>query len=119
MTHHDMESNMRTHIHNPTKKDEIPPECDDSCAPMEPNCVAEFDKLNYSHMSWNTLGFNAFSALSLGTCAFTVLTLNGIVSLLSCNSVFSILSINSAFSILSTNSAFAVGCVDKRFAVCF
>ena len=73
----------------------------------------------HSYDSWNTLGVNAYSALSIGTCAFTVLSINGVVSLLSCNSVFSLFSLNSAFSILSTNSAFAIGCVDKTFAVCF
>lgn len=79
------------------------------------NCLMWFN----SYESWNTIGVNAYSALSVGTCAFTVLTINGVVSLLSCNSVFSLLSINSAFSILSTNSAFAIGCVDKTFTICF
>jgi hypothetical protein len=66
--------------------------------------------LDKSYNSWNSLGVTAFTAMSVGACAFTVLSINSVVSLLS---------LNSAFSILSTNSAFAIGCVDKRFAVCF
>jgi len=114
----DMESNIRAGVlnENKTHQDDS---CDPSCTHVNPSCIKDMNIMNNSYQSWHTLGFNTFSALSVGTCAFTVLTINGIVSLLSCNSVFSILSLNSAFSILSTNSAFAIGCVDKRFAVCF
>lgn len=94
-------------------------ECAHDCLPP-PSCDKNMlSLLDKSYESWHTVGMSAFSALSVGTCVFTVLTLNGFISLLSCNSAFSILSLNSAFSILSTNSAFAIGCVDKRFAVCF
>ena len=91
--------------------------CTRDCIP--PPCADPLGFMEKSYESWNSLGVTAFSALSLGTCALSVLTINGFLSLLSCNSVFSILSLNSAFSVLSTNSAFAVGCVDKRFAICF
>jgi len=115
----DMEANMRKGVlvdSNATTQTNAT--CDASCVP-DPVDIETLNHMNEGYLSWHTLGFNAFSALSVGTCAFTVLTINGVVSLLSCNSVFSILSLNSAFSILSTNSAFAIGCVDKRFAVCF
>jgi len=118
MSQPDMESNMRSSV----LADEAANQktsCDPTCSPLEPSCLADVNAMNHSYQAWHTLGFNTFSALSVGACAFTVLTINGIVSLLSCNSVFSNLSLNSAFSILSTNSAFAIGCVDKRFAICF
>ena len=108
------EIGVRDRVLSSTEKNE----CSTGC--LDPSCTpAVIGILDKSYESWNTLGVSAFSALSVGTCVFTVLTLNGFVSLLSCNSAFSILSLNSAFSILSTNSAFAIGCVDKRFAVCF
>lgn len=91
----------------------------DKCAPVPEPDQEIIRCLDHSHDSWYTLGLNAYSALSIGSCLLSVLTINGVVSLLSCNSVFSILSLNSAFSIFSTNSAFAIGCVDKRFAVCW
>lgn len=109
----DTESNMRTSMMNSNV------DCVDNKECVSPTCnnfIKLFDK---SYESWNTLGLNAFSALSIGTCIFSVFTINGFISLLSCNSAFSILSLNSAFSVLSTNSAFAIGCVDKRFAICF
>lgn len=95
------------------------PECLDynGCMKQEYDETAQL--LDKSYKSWYTLGLNSFSALSIGTTAFCLLTCNGFISLLSCNSVFSILSLNSVFSILSTNSAFSIGCVDKRFAICF
>lgn len=109
------EIGIRDRVLSSTEKNECPTEC-----VVDPSCTPEMiNVLNKSYKSWNTLGMSAFSALSVGTVFFSVLSLNGVVSLLSCNSAFSILCINSAFSILSTNSAFAIGCVDKRFAVCF
>lgn len=109
---------MRNRVLSSTEKCEatdcVPPP---TCNPVvSSEVIALLDK---SYESWHTLGVNVFSALSIGTCVLSVLTINGFISLLSCNSVFSILSLNSAFSVLSTNSAFAVGCVDKRFAICF
>lgn len=109
---------MRNRVLSSTEKCEAtdcvpPPNC------CTPNCLSMIQALDKSYESWNTLGMNVFSAMSVGVCLLSVLTINGVLSLLSCNSVFSILSLNSAFSVLSTNSAFAVGCVDKRFAICF
>jgi hypothetical protein len=100
------------------KHEECPNTCGRDCTPplCSENPLAFLQK---SYESYHSLGVTAFSALSIGTCVLSVLTMNGFISLLSCNSVFSILSLNSAFSVLSTNSAFAVGCVDKRFAICF
>ena len=110
---------VRDRVLSSTEKNEQTDQSDcvnQTCTPECKNLIGVLDK---SYESWHTLGMNAFSALSVGTCIFSVLTINGFISLLSCNSAFSILSLNSAFSILSTNSAFAIGCVDKRFAVCF
>lgn len=107
----DPENNMRQTIND--KNDRCVETVDTTC---DTDVLAHLDK---SYQSWNSLGVNAFTAMSIGTCAFTVLSINSLVSLLSCNSVFSLFSLNSAFSILSTNSAFAIGCVDKTFAVCF
>ena len=111
-----VDSGVRDRVLSSTEKNECSTSSD-CVQPCTPDCVlANLDK---SYESWNSLGLHAFTALSLGTCFFTVLTLNGFVSLLSCNSVFSILSLNSAFSILSTNSAFSIGCLDKSFHICF
>ena len=114
-----LESNIRqpvlNSIHNPNDKcvEVVDTTCDDK------TCSNPLEYLNKSYMSWNSLGVNAFTAMSIGSCAIAALSINSLVSLLSCNSVFSLISLNSAFSILSTNSAFAIGCVDKRFAICF
>jgi hypothetical protein len=118
----DLENNMRGSILPPAPMKNTPKqnavELTD-CVPPPPPDEDLIRQLDHSYQSWYTLGLNAFSALSIGTTVFSVLTVNGFISLLSCNSVFSILSVNSAFSVLSTNSAFAIGCVDKRFAICF
>ena len=108
----DPENNIRQNI-NSTNDKCIESAVDTTC---NPEILPYLDK---SYQSWNSLGVNAFTAMSVGTCAFTVLSINSLASLLSCNSVFSLFSLNSAFSVLSTNSAFAIGCVDKTFAICF
>jgi hypothetical protein len=110
---------MMDRLESNTMRDPVVGTSNDECVPkvdVDPDVIKCLD---HSYESWNCLGLNAFSALSIGSCVLSVLTINGVVSLLSCNSVFSIMSLNSAFSVLSTNSAFAVGCVDKRFAVCW
>lgn len=112
-----LESNMRKGVLDSNTNDRCVDVVDTTCD--DKNCSNPLQYLDKSYKSWNSLGVNAFTAMSVGACAFTVLSINSIVSLLSCNSVFSLISLNSAFSILSTNSAFAVGCVDKRFAICF
>jgi hypothetical protein len=91
----------------------------EDCIPVPEPDPEIVECLDHSYKSYYSLGLNALSAFSLGSCLLSVLTINGVVSLMSCNSVVSILSLNSAFSILSTNSAFAIGCVDKRFAICW
>ena len=112
------EIGVRDRVLSSTEKHE---DCDHSCNRdcIPPQCDDPLGFMQKSYESYHSLGLNAFSAFTIGTCVLSVLTINGFVSLLSCNSVFSILSLNSAFSVLSTNSAFAVGCVDKRFAICF
>ena len=56
-------------------------ECPKGCTDAE--CETALCLLNKSYESWHTLGTTAFSALSVGTCIFSVLTINGFISLLS------------------------------------